>query len=323
MAKRKKNRLLWITDPWDTLDHPRDTTLRLAEEGLNLGIEQYWCDVKSIRLEGNLVCLDASQILSVESPRAPTCFEWGEIQTTSPDEFTSLHYRTDPPVDHAYLHPLQLLALGLRNARKCEVVNPLEILFQGNEKIEAATLSDLMPPCLVSSHWERLQAFGKNQGKTVLKPLFDAQSHGIELLDWSSPSGIEEAEKKLNLATSGFQAPVMLQMYLKGISEGELRLWFVDGKLLAAVKKHPITGDFRVNMDQGSRLSPVTLSKSEKLKASRIARHLRSRKIRLAAVDLIEGYVTDFNFTSPGLIPLMEDVLNKNLSRSIMKALAG
>ena len=50
-------------------------------------------------------------------------------------------------------------------------------------------------------------------------------------------------------------------------------------------------------------------------------RHLVARGIRLAAVDLIEGLVTDFNFTSPGLIPQMEGVLDENLARPIIKAL--
>lgn len=320
---KKRGSLLWVTDPWETLDHPRDTTLRLAQAANQLGIPQFWCDVKTIRLENHQVCLDSYPILNIGSERGKNSFEWGKVQIQSPKDFNWIHYRTDPPVDHAYLHPLQLIALGIQDSKKTEVVNPLKVLFQHNEKLEAAALKDLMPPTFVSSQWEYLKQIGEKLGKTVLKPLHEAQSHGIELLEWNTPDSIEASHKKLAHATQGFQMPVLLQKYLPGIAEGETRLWFVDGKLLATVKKLPLKGDFRVDLDRGSQLARATLTAKEKKVASKIAKHLKLRKIRLAAVDLIENQITDFNFTSPGLIPQMESILNENLSRRIMNAIAG
>ncbi|MBI2711851.1 MAG: hypothetical protein HYX41_03150 [Bdellovibrio sp.] len=280
----RKKATLWITDPWNTLDHPNDTSLRLAEEGLKLGIPQYWCDVRSIRLDYSEAKLDAQQIL----------------------------------------HPLQILAIGLEGSKKTELVNPLSVLLQGNEKMEAAFLrkAKLFPPSLVSSQWDKLREFGKKHGRTVLKPLYEAQSHGVELLDWSKEDRVQNAKLLLSAATHGFYQPVLLQSYLEGISKGETRLWFLDGKLLAAVKKLPVSGDFRVNIDQGSQLQKTKLNRAEKLAALKIASYLRSRKIRLAAVDLIEGWVTDFNFTSPGLITKMEPLLGLNLARTIVKRLS-
>jgi glutathione synthase/RimK-type ligase-like ATP-grasp enzyme len=71
-------------------------------------------------------------------------------------------------------------------------------------------------------------------------------------------------------------------------------------------------------MDRGSLLSSTQLSLKEKAISQKIARHLKARRIRLAAIDLIENYVTDFNFTSPGLIPEMEALSGKNLAKSII-----
>ncbi len=314
-------KLIWITDPWNTLDHPLDTSLRLIQEASELGVPQFWCDVKTIRLENFQVLLDASPITSISPKRDLNSFRRGPLQVHSPCHFDCLNYRTDPPIDQAYLHPLQLLSLGLQNERNHEVVNPLEVLFSLNEKIEAAALGNLMPASLVSSQWERLLSFGKCQERTVLKPLHQAQSQGIELLDWRSAGTIEDAKSKLEIATSNFNYPIMLQKYLEGIIEGEVRLWFLDGNLLAYAKKLPVTGDFRVNIDRGSQLALHTLSENEKSVVDQVAKHLKLRKIRLAAVDLIEGLITDFNFTSPGLITQMEDLLSENLARPIIRAL--
>ena len=37
---QKNLRILWVTDPWDTLDHSNDTTLRIAQDRLT-----YWTGV--------------------------------------------------------------------------------------------------------------------------------------------------------------------------------------------------------------------------------------------------------------------------------------
>lgn len=324
--KTSPRKILWITDPWETLDHPRDTTLRLAEECLKLGLRPYWCDVRSIRLYGRQPQLDAQEILAIAPERSRKSFQLGPLKNCSPTEFQSLHYRTDPPVNEAYLHPLLILALALRAPKAPELVNPLSILLSSNEKMEGAALeqgsqSKMTPPGLVSSQWEALEAFGKSEGRTVLKPLHEAQSHGVELLDWRNTDAIQNSKSLLTRATQGFTLPVLLQKYLPGISEGETRLWFVDGKFLAAVQKFPLTGDFRINMDRGSELKTARLSSRERSIATKIGTHLKKRQIRLAAVDLIEGMVTDFNFTSPGLIPQMESVLGENLARIVVKAL--
>ncbi len=317
---KRKPHFLWITDPWETLDLTHDTTLRLAQEAFEMGIQQSWCNVKSIGLHDSQVYLNASAFISLPKDRIQ--LRLAPSQTRSPQEFSHILYRTDPPVDLDYLHPLQLLALSLRDVKKCETINPLSVLLSANEKIQAARLKDFMPPSQVSSQWECLLKFGQKERKTVLKPLHETQSHGVELLVWKNKEDLEENQKKLRKATLNFTRPVVLQKYLEGITEGEVRLWFLDGKLLGSAKKLPLTGDFRVNIDGGSRLAAYSLNHQERLKITPISRHLRKEGIRLAAIDLIEGWITDFNFTSPGLLTQMEALLKKNLAGPIISALA-
>jgi hypothetical protein len=67
-----KWRVLWVTDPWDTLDHPRDTPLRLAEECLALGVECHWCDFQSIRWDNaGIRLVDMPVALSRSQPAVP------------------------------------------------------------------------------------------------------------------------------------------------------------------------------------------------------------------------------------------------------------
>jgi glutathione synthase len=316
-----KHRILWITDPWTTLDHPKDTTLRLMEESLSLGIPTHWCDLRTIRYQEREVLLDGHALEGVFPGRKEKDFKLGPAQALAPAHFSQIHFRTDPPVDLAYLHPLQLLQLALGERLSARVVNPLPVLFGCNEKFQAAVLGELMPASIVSSQWETLNAFGQKRGQAVLKPLHEAQSHGVELLSWKTAEDAAHARELAGQLSGGFARPVILQQYLPGIAEGEQRLWFLDGKLLAYARKKPRAGTFKVDMDQGGTLVHTDLDARSRKAAAKIGRQLKRQGIRLAAVDLIEGYVTDFNFTSPGLIVPMEQLLGENLARPILEAL--
>jgi hypothetical protein len=59
----------------------------------------------------------------------------------------------------------------------------------------------------------------------------------------------------------------------------------------------------------------------EREQLPRIQALLDAEGVRLGAVDLIDGWVTDCNVTSPGLLPQMESVLGRNLARPIVEAL--
>jgi glutathione synthase len=331
MPSKARFNFLWITDPWETLDHAGDTTLRLAEEALSLGIDSYWCNFRTIQWKEKTTIVDACAIESITSDRTSKDFKLSAPIQTPAHQFNSIQYRADPPVDQGYWYPLQLLMFGVEKAEligsikrgSSEIVNPPKVLLGSNEKLEQALIGDLLPPSIVASGWNSLAEFGLAEKLTVLKPLNDVQSHGIELLDWRTKDGIEHAHYELEKATNSFTRLVLLQRYLDGVSDGEIRLWFIDGSLLAFARKRSVTGHFRINMDAGDMLMTTNLNSQEQQAADLISQRLRMQGIRLAAVDMIDAQVTDFNHLSPGLLPQIERVVGRNLARSIIQKLAG
>ena len=197
------------------------------------------------------------------------------------------------------------------------MINSIETLFSANEKMEGLALHKLFPMSVVSSEHEHLMRFCQREGTTVLKPLFQAQSKGVKVLD-SKKLTTREIEGYLRSETQNFQVPVILQRFLPGILKGEQRLWYVRGQLVGLARKRPKSGQAVINMDEGGTLVTTTLNVRETKAAKQIGAYLKKQKIDWAAVDLIDGYVTDFNFTSPGLIPLMEKVTGKNLAAKII-----
>lgn len=313
-------RLLWITDPWDTLDHPQDTTLRLIQEALELGVPCWWADVRSTAWSQQGTTLQVFRVQSVDAERGCGSFALRDEGRASPAGFTQVFYRPDPPVDLAYVHPLQLIAAELEKCR-AELVNPASVLCLSSEKLLLSSMPSVMPPTFVGCCWDELCEFGRAQGPTVAKPLHNCQSKGVELLEWSSAEDIERASAVLGGLTNGFRRPVVLQRFLAAIHEGETRVWFIDGTPLAAARKYSGSESFRIDMDKGGQLRAWTLTSKEAAQAARIGTGLRQKGIRLAAIDLIDGLVTDANFTSPGLLVGMEAALGRNLARPIIEAL--
>ncbi len=317
--RKKAQRLLFVVDPWDTLDHARDTTLRLIEEALVAGAECTLAENRWIGLDGGIPHAETTEVLSIVRPREPANIRRGERRWEPLAGFDHIFYRTDPPVDLSYLLPLQILAASRGRGKSGPVIHSSpESLFSLNEKWAAVELGALFPKSLVSASVDRLAEFSANLGKVVLKPLFLAQSKGVEVLDTHTFS-LNTIRDRLRLATEGEHLPVIVQEFLPGIAEGETRLWFVDGELLASVKKIPSSGESIIDMDRGGRLAPVKLSASDRAAGKKIGIFLKRHRILFAAVDLIDGKVTDFNHTSPGLLVAMEELLGENLAKRALR----
>ena len=313
---------LWMTDPWDTLDHPRDTTLRLVQEALAAGERCWWCDPSGLRLEGGRVVVRCSAVRGAPAGRESAGWEFEPAADVDASAFDLLLYRVDPPVDRRYLEHLQLLAWAAE-ACGAEVVNPPDVLTRWGDKLGPPALAAALPPTMVSSSWERLREFGRAERRTVLKPLGGAQSRDVQLCAFETPEEVERSRREIEALSAGFARPVLLQRFLPEVLDGEKRLWFVDGELLAHVKKRPRAGTFVIDMDKGAACMACDLTPGENRLASGVGGALRAAGVRLAAVDLIAGQVTDWNLTSPGMLPIMERVMDRNLAARVVRALSG
>jgi ribosomal protein S6--L-glutamate ligase len=184
----------------------------------------------------------------------------------------------------------------------------------------------------------RLLDFGLHQPKTVLIPNQDSVEQAIENLDKKYPIVLKtlrgskgvgvlfiESERSLNGLTQLIyktdpDADLLIQEYIK--TDYDVRVLVLGGKIIAAMQRDVIAGDFRSNYSQGSTVKNYTLTKLEIEQAI-----LASKAVGgiLTAVDFIPSknrnskppYILEVN-TSPGTEGI-EKATNKNIVKTVLQ----
>jgi glutathione synthetase len=311
--------LLWVTDPWETLAHEKDTTLRLIEEGVNLGVPIWWSSSDRILTDGSPERWAACRA-GMSWSRKPEPSPIAAMQEVAVSEFRQVHFRLDPPVNHAYLSLAKTLSDSTTGGEG--LLNPFEVLSGQSEKLPPPELLHLAPAHQVMKNGDDLAAaveFVADRESFVTKPMNLAQSVGVAL--HRTPASRQELEALLLHQSDGGTKPLFLQEYLPGIEHGEVRLWFAMGRFIGSLRKFAKTGDFRVLIDEGSRVEAHVPSPEEWTKIEEIGASLRRRRIALAAIDLISSRISDYNITSPGLLVQLEEVHGRNFARVVLNSL--
>jgi glutathione synthase len=321
---KPKFAFLWITDPWETLDHPNDTTLRLTQESMSLGHENYWCDASGILLKESRVWVVAKPIVTTSEKRDKDAFVFADTLIVELNWFDCIQYRLDPPIDANYLQPLQLLVLGMNQLSysgypvHTEIVNIPESVLM-SDKIEALLIPSGMPATVVTSDRKMMEEFTNAHRKLLIKPMNFCQSKGVHVFDLECPLETENLYEIAAQVTDNFTRPAVLQELLPAVTQGEFRLWYLDGELIGWAKKLPVHHPYIFNIDKGDPILPADLEERQVAFARSIGERLWSKRIRLAAIDIVGDKITDYNFACAGLLVQVEAVMGENLAGRIIQ----
>jgi len=96
-----------------------------------------------------------------------------------------------------------------------------------------------------------------------------------------------------------FREPFIAQKYLPDVRAGDKRIILVDGEVAGAINRVPQPGETRSNMHVGGRAEPTELTDREREICERIGPELRRRGLVFVGIDVIGGWLTEINVTSP------------------------
>ncbi len=100
--------------------------------------------------------------------------------------------------------------------------------------------------------------------------------------------------------------PMIAQKYLSAVVKGDKRIILVDGEPVGAINRVPAAGEARSNMHVGGRAEKVELTEREREICRRIGPSLREKGLIFVGIDVIDGWLTEINVTSPTGIQELE-----------------
>jgi glutathione synthase len=222
--------------------------------------------------------------------------------------------RQDPPFDLAYVTTTHLLE---RIQPGTLVVNDPKSVRDAPEKLFVMDFPELMPPTLIARDRDAIEAFRAEHGEVVMKPLYGAGGAAVFKVAPRDPN----FGSLFDLFSVTFREPWVIQKFLPAVSLGDKRIILVDGVAKGAVNRVPAGDDIRSNMVRGGAAKETELTAREIAICERIGPELKRRGLVFVGIDVIDGYLTEINVTSPTGIRAVKRLGGPDLAVAIWDAI--
>jgi glutathione synthase len=277
-------------DPIERINIRGDSTFALLLQAQERGHALFYYTPDRIALRDGQVFATV-QSLTVRDV-AGDHFSLGERKRIELSHFDVILMRQDPPFDLAYITATHLLE---RIHPRTLVVNDPAHVRNAPEKVFVTEFPDLMPPTLLTRDLAEIKAFRAEHGDIVMKPLY---GKGGEAVFRVAPEDLNFGSL-YDLFTATFREPWVVQKFLPAVKHGDKRIILVDGEFGGAVNRVPAADDLRSNMVRGGTPKETELTAREREICHRLGPALRERGLLFTGIDVIDGFLTEINVTSP------------------------
>ncbi|MEH1900412.1 MAG: glutathione synthase [Nostoc sp.] len=293
-------KLAFIIDSIHLLDPCHDTSIALIEAAQILGHEVWITQANLLSVvEGKAwavlqrVELVPVQLLEGRWVAVNPWYKLIDSSLTSLETMDAVFMRTDPPVNDSYLYATYILDYIDQN--KTLVINSPSGIRGANEKMYALQFTKAIPETIVSADKQFIRQFVEAKGAAVLKPLGNKAGEGILFLQ----SGDRNFNSIVELSTLQGRVPVMVQTYLPEAKAGDKRIILLNGEPIGALNRLSSGTDFRNNMATGGTVAQTEITPREYEICTQLAERLRQDGLIFVGIDVIGGYLTEVNVTSP------------------------
>ncbi len=239
----------------------------------------------------------------------------GEARNAELSSFDVILLRQDPPFDLAYITSTHMLE---RVHPKTLVVNDPAHVRNAPEKVFVTEFPDLMPPTLVTRDLDAIKAFRAEHGDIVMKPLYGKGGEAVFLVTREDLN----FGSLYDMFSVTFREPWVIQKFLPAVKEGDKRIILVDGEFAGAVNRVPAPDDLRSNMVRGGVPKATDLTPREREICARLGPALRERGLLFVGIDVIGGYLTEINVTSPTGIRAVKNLGGPDIAALIWDRIA-
>lgn len=321
-------KICFIMYPWDRVEPEVDSTLRLIHECVS---------------RGHTVALTTTNRLTI---RESVAYSFVDVvkkgQKTSSNivsfyrnvgfkrlqlplsGFDAIIMRTNPPLDNLALNFLDSVSSDTF------IMNDIDGLRIANNKLYTASFSDIhsefVPVTHVSKSREYLErTFDESESeKMILKPLDGYGGQGVIVLEKSARHNFRSLlDFYIGSQNGRGGSYVILQDYVTGAEEGDVRILMLNGEPIGAMRRVPAKNDVRSNVHAGGKVVKHSLTKQEKKLCKYIGPKLVRDGLFFTGVDVIGGKLIEVNVLSPGGITRINKLNRTRLQKSVIDFVEG
>jgi glutathione synthase len=300
-------------DPIETLKPEKDSTLAMI-----LAAQQRGWEVRLMKLH-DLFLLEGKAWgqMSTVKLSAGMNSQCGAAERLPLTDLDVILMRKDPPVDQDFITATFILERA--EVDGVTILNRPQALRDANEKIFASRFPECCPESLVASAIPEIRAFLAVHHRIVVKPLDQMGGRSIYVIDAD--------DRNLNVIleemTQRGRRAVQAQRYLPAVhEEGDRRILLIDGEPIPqALVRHPKPGETRANLAAGGIPSGAPITERERWICSQIAPELKRRGLWFVGIDVIGGWLTEVNVTSPTGIRELNNYFKLDIADDLMTSI--
>jgi len=303
-----------VMDPIAKIKFAKDSTLAMLLAAAARGWKLTYFEQSDLFLRDG-VALGHGKPLTVHND-SQKWFELGEPSVCKLGEFDCVFMRKDPPFDAEYIYSTYILERA--ELQGALVANKPQGLRDMNEKVYTAWFPQCCAPTLITRSAADIRAFAGEHGRIVVKPLDGMGGKSIFVT--------EQSDKNLPVIietlTDYGQRFAIAQRYLPEIAaSGDSRVLLIDGEPVPyALARIPLPTDNRGNLAAGAKGVGRELTERDRWLAAEIGPVLAERGMVFVGIDVIGGFVTEINVTSPTGIRELDQQFGLNIGDMVIAA---
>jgi glutathione synthase len=309
-------RLIVVMDPIERIKYAKDTTLAILLAAVRRGWKLSYAEQRDLRLRDG-VAEAKCRPLQVHAD-ATAWFTLGESAVEPLGGFDVVLMRKDPPFDTEFIYTSYILERA--ELAGALVVNRARGLRDMNEKVYTAWFPQCCAPTLFTRDMDEMANFARTHGKIVCKPLHSMGGDSIFALE----PGDKNSRVVFELLTGTGTRFAVVQKYLPDIvTGGDSRVLLIDGEPVPyALARIPSANDHRGNLAAGARGVGRELTDRDRWLCQQIGPALREAGMLFVGLDVIGGFVTEINVTSPTGVRELDKAFGTDIGGQLIDAIA-
>jgi glutathione synthase len=308
-------RLGVVMDPIGAIHYAKDSTLAMLLAAQEHGFELAYLEQRDLLLRDGVAFGRMRPLMVRADPSG--WFTLGTPLLEPLGRLDCLLMRKDPPFDTEYIYSTYILERA--EAQGVRVVNRPQGLRDMNEKVYTAWFPQCCAPTLITRDMTEMTAFLVEHGKIVVKPLHGMGGRSIFVLE----KGDLNTRVVFETLTDHGSRFAIVQRYIPEIVEsGDARVLLIDGEAVPyALARIPSPDDHRGNLAAGARGVGRALSERERWLAGQIGPAMAAQGMLLVGLDVIGGFVTEINVTSPTGIRELDKQFGLSIGTQLIAAI--